>query len=249
MQRSTRDNRRLPKTRDVLLRVLPLAVLLLAATLVGYRLGWFDYRHALEHVQRIRRAHSFAGFAIGFTVAVGLGTAIGIPGLPLMVAAGVAFGGLIGAVVSWFGALISASVGYWIARTVGRDIITRWVKRFKRIDAAMRDAKNFLGILRLRLIPVIPIGAVNFVGGLSRANFFSYIGATAIGVLPAVCIYNYFADSLVEGVANSRTDALKSLILSSLLMLTLSLTPTIYSKLKGNARETRVGSPSPESPT
>ena len=229
------------------MRVLPLAVLLLAATLVGYRLGWFDYHHALEHVQRIRRAHSFVGFAVGFTVAVGLGTAIGIPGLPLMVAAGVAFGGLIGAIVSWVGALISASIGYWIARTIGRDIITRWVKRFKRIDAAMRDAKHFLGVLRLRLIPVIPIGAVNFVGGLSRANFFSYLAATAIGVLPAVCIYNYFADSLVEGVANSRTDAFKSLILSSLLMLTLSLTPTIYSKLKGNGRDSRIGTPSPGS--
>lgn len=232
MQRSPSDSRRLPKTREVLVRVLPLAVLLFAAALVGYRLGWFDYRHALEHVERIRRAHSFVGFAIGFTVAVGLGTAIGIPGLPLMVAAGVAFGGLVGAVVSWVGALISATVGYWLARTIGRDVITRWVKRFKRVDTAMRDAKHFLGILRLRLIPVIPIGAVNFVGGLSRANFFSYLAATAIGVLPAVTIYNYFADSLVEGVANSRADALRSLILSSILMLTLSLAPTIYSRFK-----------------
>lgn len=247
MQRSIRDNRRLPKTRDVLLRIIPLAVLLFAAALVGYRLGWFDYRHALEHVQRIRRAHSFVGFAVGFTIAVGLGTSIGIPGLPLMVAAGVAFGGLVGAVVSWVGALISATVGYWIARTIGRDVVTRWVKRFKRVDAAMRDAKNFLGILRLRLIPVIPIGAVNFVGGLSRANFGSYLVATAIGVLPAVTIYNYFADSLVEGVASSRADALKSLIVSSVLLLTLSLAPTIYTRLKGNGRDASVGSPSPES--
>jgi len=249
MQRSIGDNRRLPKTREVLVRVVPLALLLFAAALVGYRLGWFDYRHALEHVQRIRRAHSFFGFAIGFTIAVGLGTAIGIPGLPLMVAAGVAFGGLVGAVVSWVGALISATIGYWIARTIGRDIVTRWVKRFRRVDAAMRDAKHFLGILRLRLIPVIPIGAVNFVGGLSRANFFSYLTATAIGVLPAVTIYNFFADSLVAGVANSRTDAFKSLILSSLLMLALSLTPTIYSRFKVNGRNESVGSPSPESPS
>jgi uncharacterized membrane protein YdjX (TVP38/TMEM64 family) len=162
-----------------------------------------------------------------------------------MVAAGVAFGGLVGVVVSWLGALIGATVGYWVARTIGRDIVTRWVKRFKRVDAAMRDAKNFLGILRLRLIPIIPIGAVNFVGGLSRANFFSYLAATAIGVLPAVTIYNYFADSLVEGVANSRADAFKSLIVSSLLMLMLSLAPTIYSRFK-NGRGPAVA-PSPGS--
>ena len=241
MQRSTPDTGRLPKTREVLVRVLPLALLLLAATLVGYRLGWFDYRHALEHVQRIRRAHTFVGFAVGFTLAVGLGTAIGIPGLPLMVAAGVAFGGLAGAIVSWVGTLISATLGYWIARTIGRDIITRWVKRFRRVDAAMHDAKHFLGILRLRLIPVLPIGSVNFVGGLARANFFSYLAATAIGVLPAVTIYNYFADSLVAGVANSRADAFTSLIISSVLMLSLSLAPTIYSRVKSNGRNGAVG--------
>jgi uncharacterized membrane protein YdjX (TVP38/TMEM64 family) len=228
----------------VLVRVIPLVLLLLVATIVGYRLGWFDYRHALEQVQRVRRAHSFAGFAIVFTLAVGLGTAIGIPGMPLMVAAGVVFGGLFGAIISWSGAMISATIGYWIARTVGRDIVTRWVKRFKRIDAAMRDAKNFLGILRLRLIPVLPIGSVNFVGGLSRANFFSYLAATAIGILPAVTIYNYFANSLIEGVANSRADAFKSLIVSSLLLLTLSLTPTIYSRFKSNGRNARVGAAS-----
>jgi uncharacterized membrane protein YdjX (TVP38/TMEM64 family) len=236
MQRSTPEKRRFPKTRDVLIRVVPLVLLLLIAMFVGYRLGWFDYRHALAYVQRIRRAHSFTGFAVIFTLVVGFGTAVGIPGLPLMVAAGVAFGTLLGAVVSWIGALISATIGYWLARTIARDIVTRWIKRFKRIDSAVSDAKHFLGILRLRLIPVLPIGSVNFVGGLARANFFSYLAATAIGVLPAVTIYNYFADSLVEGVGNGRADAFKSLVLSSVLLIALSLTPTVYSRIKSNGR-------------
>ena len=247
MQRSTTEKRRLPKTRDVLVRVVPLALILIVAAVVAYRLGLLDYRHALEHVQRIRRAHSFAGFAIGFTIAVGLGTAMGIPGLPLMVAAGAVFGTLFGAIVSWVGAIISATIGYWVARTVGRDIVTRWVKRFRRIDSAMRDAKHFVGILRLRLIPVLPIGSVNFVGGLARANFFSYLAATAIGVLPAVTIYNYFADSLVEGVGNGRGDAFKSLIISSSLLLALSLAPAIYARLKQSDRDGPVATPSPGS--
>jgi len=247
MQRLTSDKRRLPKTREMLLRVLPLALILLVAAIVGFRLGWFDYRHALEHVQRLRRGHSFVGFVVGFTFAVGFGTAIGIPGLPLMVAAGVVLGTVLGAIVSWLGALIGATIGYWVARTVGRDIVTRWVKRFRRVDAAMNDAKNFLGILRLRLIPVLPIGTVSFVGGLARANFLSYLAATAIGVLPAVAIYNYFADSLVERVGNGRADALKSLIISSCLLLALSLAPTIYWRIKSNGRAARVGTPSPRS--
>jgi uncharacterized membrane protein YdjX (TVP38/TMEM64 family) len=240
MQRSTGEKRRIPKTRDVLVRVLPLFLLLLLAAIAAYRLGWLDYRHTLERVQGLRRAHSFAGFVVGFTLLVGIGTAIGIPGLPLMVAAGAVFGVLLGAIVSWIGALISATIGYWVARTVGRDIVTRWVKRFKRVDAAMNDAQHFLGILRLRLIPVLPIGTVNFVGGLAKANFLSYLTATAIGVLPAVTIYNYFADSLVAGVGSGRADAFKSLIIASLMLLALSLTPMIYTRLKSSRGDAAV---------
>jgi uncharacterized membrane protein YdjX (TVP38/TMEM64 family) len=229
------------------MRVVPLALILVVAGILAYRLGWFDYRHAFEHVQRLRRGHSFVEFTIGFTLAVAIGTAIGIPGLALMVAAGVAFGTLLGAIVSWVGAMLGAAIGYWVARTIGRDIVTRWVKRFRRVDAAMNDAKNFLGILRLRLIPVLPIGTVNFVGGLARANFLSYLGATAVGILPAVTIYNYFADSLLERVGNGRADAFKSLIVSSVMLLALSLAPTIYSRIKSNGRNTAIGSPSPGS--
>src|SRR5689334_21401162 len=135
MQSQTAETRRLPSTRDVLIRVTPLALLLIAAAVAGYKLGWFDYRHALEHVERLRRSHSFAGFTVVFIFIVAIGTAVGIPGLPLMVAAGAFFGTMIGAVVSWTGGMLSAALGYWIARTIGRDVITRWLKRFRRIDA------------------------------------------------------------------------------------------------------------------
>jgi uncharacterized membrane protein YdjX (TVP38/TMEM64 family) len=238
MGTATAERKRIPKTRDVLMRVVPLFLLLALAAIAAYKLGWLDYRHTLERVQGLRRGHSFGGFVIGFTLLVGIGTAIGIPGLPLMVAAGAVFGTLLGAIVSWVGALMSATIGYWVARTVGRDIVTRWVKRFKPVDSAMNDAKHFLGILRLRLIPVLPIGTVNFVGGLAKTNFLAYLAATAIGILPAVTIYNYFADSLVAGVGSGRADAFKSLIIASLLLLALSLMPMIYTRLKSKPLST-----------
>jgi uncharacterized membrane protein YdjX (TVP38/TMEM64 family) len=221
-----------PRTREVFLRVAPLALLLIVTALAGYKFGWFDYRHALEHVERIRQKHSLFAFTIGFTIAIGIGTAVGVPGLPLMVAAGAVFGTLIGSMVSWCGALIGASIGYWLARTVGHDVITRWLKRFRRIDAAVAQARHFGGILRLRLIPVLPLGTVNFVGGLARAHFGAYLAATAIGILPAVVIYSYFADSLVERVGNGRADAFKSLVFSSVLLLLLSLVPRLLGRGK-----------------
>jgi uncharacterized membrane protein YdjX (TVP38/TMEM64 family) len=201
-------------------------------------LGWLDSRHTLEHVARLRQSHSFPVFVTTFVVASGLGMGIGLPGLPFVVAAGALFGTVLGSVLGWAASMVGAIVGYWIARTVGHDVVLRWVRRFRRLDAAVSEGRDFAGMLRLRLIPVLPIGAVNFVAGLARAPVDLYLASTAIGIVPATVIYAYFADSLLEGVGNGRREAMKSLIVASALLLVLSLTPTIARWLRGrNARQ------------
>ena len=216
----------------MLVRLTPLALMLVAVGLIGYKLGWYEYRHAIEHVQRLRRTHSVVGFAVLFVIAFGIGTSVGVPGMPLIVIAGVLFGTLLGSILSWLGAMIGAVIGYWVARTIEHDVITRWLKRFKRADSAVAQARHFSGMLRLRLIPVLPLGTVNFVGGLARAPFLAYLAATAIGILPAILIYTYFADRLLESVGNGRTDALQSLIVVSVLLLVLSLAPRFFAREK-----------------
>ena len=54
--------------------------------------------------------------------------------------------------------------------------------------------------------------------------------ATAIGVVPSTLIYNYFADSLVEGVGGGTTRALVSLLLASALLILLSLLPRLLAR-------------------
>jgi len=235
MRRETGVIRTVPSTRSALFRVGGLILILAIASLVGYELGWFDYRHTLEHVQRIRKSHSLFAFAVGFVIVYGLGTSVGVPGLPFTVAAGAIFGMLLGSVLAWVGALIGATNGYFVARTIGHDVVLRWLKRFARIDAAVAQSRDFAGMLRLRLIPVIPLGTVNFVGGLAKAPFGRYMAATAIGVIPSTIIYTYFADSLVEGVGSGRTNALVSLVIASALLILLSLTPRIFRSGQGAA--------------
>jgi len=232
MPRSEADRRRFPRTREVLIRVVPLALVLVVVALIGYKLGWYEYRHAIEHIQRLRRTHTVVGFTALFVIAFGLGTAFGIPGTPLIVVAGALFGTLLGSVLSWLGAMMGAAIGYSIARTTGRDVVTRWLQRFSRIDSAVAEARHFSGVLRLRLIPVLPLGAVNFVSGLAHARFLSYFAATAIGVIPSILIYTYFADQLLERVGQGRASAVQSLIIASALLMVLSLAPRFFGRDK-----------------
>ena len=225
MPRYTSTPVKTPPTRAVLIRVGALAFVVLVAAFVAYRLGWLDYRRTLQHVNALRASSGVVGFSIAFISVYALATAAGIPGMPFTVAAGALFGTGLGSVLSWIGAMIGATIGYWIARTIGRQVVTNWLKRFKRVDAAVQDARGFDGMFRLRLIPVLPMGTVSFVGGLARVPFLPYLAATAAGVIPSIAIYSYFAHSLVEGLGSGKSDALTSLVIASALLIALSLAP------------------------
>jgi uncharacterized membrane protein YdjX (TVP38/TMEM64 family) len=211
--------------RAALLRIGILALFLIAVAVLGYRRDWFDPRHTIEHLARLRRSYDVAGISLAFVIIIALGTAAGAPGLPFVVAGGALFGTLLGAALSWVGAMIGSSAGYWLARTVGRGVVVNWLQRFKRAKGATNVARDFRGMLRLRLIAILPLGVVNFIGGLARTPFISYMIATGIGIAPAILIYSYFADSLLEGVSSGRTDALASLAVASVLLIAVSLAP------------------------
>ena len=200
-------------------------LLLIIATVVAYRLGWLDYRGAVRHMDRIQRSHGMIGFTLAFVVIYGFGTAIGFPALPFTVAAGVLFGTELGSVLSWTGALVGAVVGYWLARTVGHDIVVRWLTRSPRASGAVARARDFDGLLRLRLIPVLPLGTVNFVGGLARAPFAPYLAATALGVIPSTLVYTYFADALLDGFGSGQRSAIMTMAVASALLIAISLVP------------------------
>lgn len=212
-------------TRSALLRIGGLILIVAITSVIGYRFGWFNYRHTLEHIARLRQSHGFALFAMSFILIFGFGSAFGLPGLPFIVAAGVLFGTLLGSILAWIGAMLGSVLGYLIARTVGHDIVVRWVRRFRRVDAAVTEARDFSGMLRLRLLPVLPLGIVNFVGGLAHSPIASYLAATAIGIIPATVIYAYFADSLLEGASSGHSSAIWSVIIASLLLLGISFAP------------------------
>jgi uncharacterized membrane protein YdjX (TVP38/TMEM64 family) len=222
---AVRSQSKSPPTRVVLVRIGGLAVILAIASLIAYALGLFDYRHAAEHISNLRHTHNTVAFAMLFVLVYAGATSVGVPALPFTVAAGVIFGAMPGAALSWLGVLLGAAGGYLLARTIGHDAVLRWLQRRRRIREAVEDAQDFSGMLRLRLIPVLPLGALSFAAGLSKAPFLPYLAATALGVLPVTLVYSYFADSIVEGIASGKSNALASLVIASALLIGLSLLP------------------------
>jgi uncharacterized membrane protein YdjX (TVP38/TMEM64 family) len=212
--------------RVVLLRIASLAAVIVLLSVVAFKLGWFNVRHATATIERLQGGHNLLTVAVIFFVACALTTSVGFPALPFTVAGGAIFGHLLGATLSWAAALIGTMLGYALARFVGRETARRWLAK-RAVGAALTQSTSFLTLLRLRLIPVVPLSVVNFAAGLARTRFSVYVAATAIGILPATIVFAYFADSLVRGLQGAKTHAYWDVGIASGGLLLLSLLPLL----------------------
>ena len=171
-------------------------------------------------------------------------TTVGVPMVIMTFVAGFTFGAMWGTLYVLIGANIGANLAFDLARYLGRDFISRYIRGpIDRIDRQLRN-KGFLRMLQLRLIPVIPFNLLNFASGLSGIRKLHYALGTAIGITPSTFIYAYTAASLMQvymagaeldevARAALRTSALTNLGIALALLITISLTPSIYRKLRG----------------
>jgi uncharacterized membrane protein YdjX (TVP38/TMEM64 family) len=171
--------------------------------------------------------------APGFVVLYGAAGTLGIPITPLTLAAGVIFGAFTGATLSWAGAVAGAAGGYLLARRLGASAVrTLAGQRAHRIEK-LSEQTGFLTLLRLQLIPVLPISAINVACGVARVPFGPYLAAAAIGVVPGSIIYSYFADQLIAGAAGADTTSRTQVIIASLLLIALTFVPTLATRWRG----------------
>lgn len=212
--------------RSLLLRMASLALIIVVLSLVAYRMGWFDVRRATAALARLQTGRDMFTVGAIFFFLFALTTSVGFPALPFTVAGGAIFGHLLGSALSWAAGLVGTMLGYALARGVGRETARRWIAG-KQFGAAFTHSTSFVTLLRLRLVPVIPLSVVNFAAGLARTRLGVYVAASAIGILPTTVIFAYFADSLVRGLEGARTHAYWDVGIASALLLLVSVVPVV----------------------
>lgn len=153
------------------------------------------------------------------------------PIAPLSLAAGLAFGEVMGAVYLMTGAMIGTSITFMISRFFGRNFIRKILAgRFKNLGEKLKD-KGFITILFFRIIPLVPYEILNYAGGPSGIKFKDYFLATFIGLIPGVAIAAFFGGSLGEIKAFKDLISAK-FIIAVLLMAIIIAIPIIYRMTK-----------------
>ena len=205
------------------LRGVVIVTVVIAAVVAAHLAGvWDNVRR--ENGTAITRAIDDYGTAgpVIYIAAYALGVVLFVPGLPMTLVGGVAFGPLLGAVYVWIGATIRATCAFLVARYGLRDSVERWVAgtpRLARIDAAVaRDGWRIVAITRL--VPLFPFNVQNYAYGLTRIRFAVYVVASAICITPATVAYTFAAGAVFrDGYDVYRTSLYLSVAAALILLL------------------------------
>lgn len=125
-----------------------------------------------------------------------------IPVTALIVATGIVFGPMLGAVYSLSGALASAAVTFWIGRRIGRNTVRRLAgRRLNRITRRLAK-KGLLAMIVVRMVPIAPFSVVNAVAGASHIRFREFLIGTAVGMFPGIVATVVFVDRVAAAVTD-----------------------------------------------
>ncbi len=131
-----------------------------------------------------------------FIVLYALLTVALAPGSIGSAAAGLIFGGVAGTALTVVGATIGATGSFVLGRALGRETVGSLVGGgIDRLDRFVGD-RPFRSVVAIRLLPVLPFGLVNYGASFTRLPLRSYVGGTAVGIIPGSALFVALGASL-----------------------------------------------------
>jgi uncharacterized membrane protein YdjX (TVP38/TMEM64 family) len=116
-----------------------------------------------------------------------------IPYKVIIIAFGYSYGMTMAAWICWLGTTIAAILVYAGARTIFRQQARVYLERIRGLNrfTTWMEAHPFMGVMTMRLLPVVPQMAVNIYAGITYTPFWVFMAATAIGKMPAIFVFAY----------------------------------------------------------
>lgn len=132
---------------------------------------------------------------------------LNVPPLPrtvFTVSAGVLFGAVAGTAITLVATALAAVVAFALVRLTGGRLIARYAEHPRAVWVRRRlDHHGTLAVTSLRLIPMVPFAAMNYLSGLSQVRFRAYLVGTVIGSAPSTIAIVALGDAVTGHVSPS----------------------------------------------
>lgn len=182
-------------------RVLPflaIVIPIIALALVATRLA--GHPLAVRAIALVRDAAG-AWWAVPlYVVLYTLCTLFLIPIGPLSAASAVAWGWKVGGTIELVTCTVASLVPFFLARRG----LTPWIARRIRVEDVPLLHSRFAFLL-LRIVPIVPFVALNYIAGVTRIRTRDYIVTTLAGSIPITYLFAWFVDTLAAGAMGMAT--------------------------------------------
>ena len=152
----------------------------------------------LEHVQELIQMYPELS-ALVLILAKIIGAIIFFPGTPLTLLAGATFGVVWGSIVSLIGNIVGATIAFFISRYfLQKYVVKNILSKYPNIAQYEKrfSTHGLETVILLRLIPLFPFNALNYLLGVTRVSNKDYILGTVVGIIPGTIAFVYFGQSL-----------------------------------------------------
>ncbi len=180
------------------------AILLLA--IAGVLVGWaltrtstaIGFDSTVAGAAALIRSWGTWGMAASITLMV-VHSFLPFPAEIVALANGLVYGAVWGAVLTWFGAMLGASAAFGLGRMLGRPVVERFLpSAYKQRLADWSHTRGSVTLLVSRMIPVIAFNMINYLAALTEISWWSYLWATALGILPLTILFAILGDRMLR---------------------------------------------------
>ena len=133
-----------------------------------------------------------------------------IPALPLGVFIAfnmVAFGNMLGFVISWISTCIGCVLSYWFFSKLFSRFLMKKASRKEKLDKTIKSMTsiNFSRLVLIVALPFTPAFLVNIACGLVKVNFKKFLFAILIGKISIVYFWGFVGKSLLQSITDIKT--------------------------------------------
>jgi uncharacterized membrane protein YdjX (TVP38/TMEM64 family) len=183
-----------------LLPLLVMVTAVVAVALVATRLG--DIPAARAAIETMR-AGANEWWAVPLFVALyALFTVLFLPVGLLSAAAALTWGWKVGATIELLTCTAVSIIPFFAARRGLAPWIQRRIAK-EHVPALESPFTLFL----LRVVPVVPYVALNYIAGATRVRLRDYVVTTFLGILPSTYLFAYFVDTMAGAAVGMATHA------------------------------------------
>lgn len=123
-----------------------------------------------------------------------------LPSEFIAIANGIVFGFLVGAMITWIGAMLGAILAFALSRWLGRRFVQAILPA--RYTVAIDEWTKEQGsqvLLVSRFLPVVSFNLINYAAGLTSVSWWTFLWTTGLGILPLTFLMVYAGEQMMSG--------------------------------------------------